>query len=143
MCVRIQKSMSCAKNSQKFQKLQFQRLISLNVHHLCGTSTTLTLLFTIKIYTPKKSVFKRVLICDLFQKNQKGWVFHIHLWKKNKFEVWRMKIFSGFQFEKGVVVNQINIFDYSSIQNCVRTCHFNVLGGKLSTSSLNQRNTFT
>ena len=29
-----------------------------------------------KIYTFKNSVLKRVLICDLFQKNQKGWVFH-------------------------------------------------------------------
>ena len=35
------------------------------------------------------------------------------------------------------MVNQINLYDYSSIQNCVCECHFHVLGGKLPTNLLN------
>ena len=71
------------------------------------------------------------MICNLFQKNQKGWVFHIHVLKK------RIKVLSGFEFEKGVVVNQIHLYDYSSIRNCVWECEFHILCGKLPTSLLN------
>ena len=44
-----------------------------------------------------------------------------------EFEFQRMKLFSGWQIEKGV--------DYSSIQNCVGACHF-VSGRRIPTSLL-------
>ena len=48
-----------------------------------------------------------------------------------------MKVWSGFQFEKSVVVTQINLYDYSSTRNCLYESHFHVLGGKLPTNLLN------
>ena len=52
----------------------------------------------------------------------------------------RMKIFSGFQFETSIVINQINLFDYSSMRSCINGCCFHGFGGKLPTSLLNQCN---
>ena len=64
------------------------------------------------------------------------------MWK-NEFEFQGLKVYSGFQFGKGVVINLRNFFDYSSIQNCAKKCHFVVSSGKIPTSLLDQCNRMT
>ena len=119
MCVKLHRNMSCRNFFQNFQKLQLQKLISLNLHHLSGTITTLIWRSVWKIYTPKKNVFKRVLIWDLFQKIQMSWVFHIPVWKK---WIWVLKNESFLRLS--VWVLWLMKFDYSSIEDGVWACTF-------------------
>ena len=121
------------KNFQKFQKLKLHKLISLNLHHLCGTLTILIWRWFSK-FTPLKWVSIKQFWCVICSRKSKRVEFFNPRVKKWILKLQRIKILSGFQFENDVLVNQIHLYDYSSIWNCVWECHFHVFGGKLPNS---------
>ena len=125
-CVKIQKSLNCGNDIHKFLCLSENRDNKLwKVACIWSLQIWKTYLELVRIspysvwmwentgqnnskyehFLRSECVLKSVLIYDLFLKNQRDWVFHIHVWKKIERETQRMKVFSGFHFKKGVLIN--------------------------------------
>ena len=120
-CVKIQKSLNCGNDFHKFLCLSENRDNKLwKVVCICSLQIWKTYLELLRIsrysvwmwentgqnnskyrhFLRSQCVLKSVLIYDLFLKNQRDWVFHIHVWKKLNVKLKGWKYSQDFTLKK-------------------------------------------